>query len=378
MKPVCDVCFLSAAHPPEDVRVVLKEAASLAQAGLSVLHIAPFTEERQWQAHGISISTYTRAPGLWGRLRAMRMLVRRAVQSGARAFHANEPDAWVVALLAARCTGARVVLDVHEHYPSTFAALHAPRWLRGVAARCVRVLIRVCTALADATVVAKDGLDQDCCGRVIAARNYALLQSAPQPCQPEAVAVPEIIHTGVMTRARGWPVLLQAMARMQHPARLRLIGRFTDGSKDAFLVEAEKLGVLPRIQLDEWMPFADMMLEVTRADIGVVLFQPGLANHRHALPHKLFDAMAAGLPVVVPSDAEEVAAIVTDAACGLLVDAADAGAVAVALDKLAGDVALRSALGMAGRNAVKERYCWDVEGARLVALYRDLLPGAGA
>ncbi len=378
MSEAWDVCFLSAAHPPEDVRVVLKEAATLAEAGLAVLHIAPAARAERWQAHGITIDTYTRRAGLWGRLCAIPMLARRAALSGGRALHANEPDAWVAALLAARCSGARVVLDVHEHYPSTFVALHVPRWLRRPAEGLVRGLIRVCTYLADATVVAKDGLDQDCCGRVVMARNYALLRSASVSRNPEPVPVPEIIHTGVMTRARGWPVLLKAMARMRHPARLRLIGRFTDGSEAAFWAAAERLGLLGRIRVDGWMAHAAMMREVARADIGVVLFQPGLANHRHALPHKLFDAMAVGLPVVVPADAAEVSEVVHDASCGLTVDAGDADAVAAALDRLASGVSLRAVLGTAGRKAVRKRYCWEVEGARLRGLYRDLLEGTGA
>ncbi len=371
MRPV-PVCFVSAAHPPEDVRVVVKEAASLAAAGYAVSHLAPAARTARWTAHGVDIVTYVRRPGLSGRLLALPALARRAARSGARVLHANEPDAWLAALIAARRSGARVVLDVHEHYPSTFAVLHAPRPVARLAARMVARFIRWATRRADATVVAKDGLAADCRGRVLAVRNYALLASAPPPCPRPAAPMPVIVHAGAMTRARGWPVLLDALARMRVPARLRLIGRFTDGSADAFAARAEALGLAGRIQLDPWMPHAAMMAELSHADIGVVLFQPGLANHTHALPHKLFDAMAVGLPVVVPGHADEVAAAVAQSGAGLVVDAADADAVAQALDRLAADPALRARLGTAGRAAVEQRYCWEKEAEGLVALYREL------
>ena len=75
-------------------------------------------------------------------------------------LHASEPDAWIAALLAARRTGARVVLDVHEHYPSRLDAT-LPRPLRPPARAALRLFCRAAGAAADAVVVAKDGLDAD-------------------------------------------------------------------------------------------------------------------------------------------------------------------------------------------------------------------------
>jgi glycosyltransferase involved in cell wall biosynthesis len=104
-----------------------------------------------------------------------------------------------------------------------------------------------------------------------------------------------------------------------------------------------------------------------------VLFQPGEENHRLALPHKLFDSILAGLPVVAPFFADEVAAVVREAGCGVLVDTADPGAVAAAVQALE-DPARRGALGEAGRRAALGRFGWAGEAARLVELYRRLAP----
>jgi glycosyltransferase involved in cell wall biosynthesis len=114
----------------------------------------------------------------------------------------------------------------------------------------------------------------------------------------------------------------------------------------------------------------------------MVLFQRGEENHRLALPHKLFDAMAAGLPVIAPAFAEEVAAVVRAAGCGLLVDSGDPAAVAAAIGALA-DPGRRAALGAAGWRAARGPFAWEGEAARLLALYRGLLdaqapPGAAA
>ncbi|MFC7475167.1 glycosyltransferase [Dankookia sp. GCM10030260] len=365
------VLLLSAAHPPDDIRVVRKEGAALAAAGWRVRHLAP-GDGAPAPVAGVAIETFARRPGWAGRLRALPALARRAAASGAAVIHASEPDAWAAALLAGRRCGARVVLDVHEHYPSRLdARLPAP--LRPLARAALRLACRLAGRAADAVVVAKDGLAGDFAGaaRIVAVRNYA----APAAVAPRRHAPGPLmlVHAGAMGRSRGWPVLLEAMARLPATDRLRLIGRFTDGSEPAFLARAAALGLTARIDRLPWLPHPEAMARLAEADIALVLFQPGEENHRLALPHKLFDAMQAGLPVIAPGFATEVAGIIRAAGCGVLVDSADPAAIAAAVEDLR-DAARRAALGAAGRQAAATRFGWAGEAARLAALYRDLAP----
>jgi glycosyltransferase involved in cell wall biosynthesis len=371
------VCLVSAAHPPEDLRVVGKEGAALAAAGWRVRHLAPGTG-KPGSHRGVAIETYARGPGWQGRLSALPSLVRRAARARAAVLHASEPDAWLAALLAARRSGARVVLDVHEHYPSRLdQRLPAP--LRPLARSAIRRAGRRAGRAADAVVVAKDGLDADFAapGKTVAVRNYALAPEViPRRHEPGG---PVLVHLGACGRERGGFAMLEALARCPPAARLRLIGRFTDGSEPEFRARAAALGLYGRIEILGWRPYAEALALAAECDIGLVLFQPGVENHRLALPHKLFDCMLAGLPVIAPGFAEEVAAVVTEAGCGELVDPSDPGDVAAAVRALA-DPARRARLGAAGRQAALTRFAWDGEAARLVELYRRLapLPGAGA
>jgi len=74
----------------------------------------------------------------------------------------------------------------------------------------------------------------------------------------------------------------------------------------------------------------------------------------------------------VPDFAEEVAAVVREAGCGLAVDTADPTAIAAAVQRLA-DPALRNAMGARGREAALTRFGWAGEAARLVGLHRGLM-----
>ena len=291
-------------------------------------------------------------------------------------LHASEPDAWLAAILAARRSGARVVIDVHEHYPSRLdARLPAP--LRPLGRGALRLACRLAGWAADAVVVAKDGLDADygVPGRTIAVRNYALAETvAPRRHAPGPLT---LVHSGAMAVSRGWPQLLDALVLAPPGTRLRLIGRFTDGSEPAFWARAEALGLAGRIERLDWLPHPEALARMAEGDVALVLFQPGEENHRLALPHKLFEAMLAGLPVLVPGFAEEVARVVREAVCGVLVNSASPVAIAAGLARLT-DPARRAALGAAGREAALTRYPWAAEAARLVGLYEGLLGPAPA
>ncbi|GAA0584964.1 hypothetical protein GCM10009416_24170 [Craurococcus roseus] len=370
------VLMLSAAHPPDDIRVVRKEGAALAAAGWRVRHLAPGAAAPAATVEGVEIETYARRPGWAGRLRNIPALARRAARSGAAALHASEPDAWVAALLAGWWSGARVVIDVHEHYPSRLDG-KLPRVLRPAARAALRLFCRLAGGAADAVVVAKDGLDADFAapGRTVAVRNYAL----PSPVEPRrhrGEGPLRLAHAGALGRSRGWPQMLDALALCPPGTTLRLIGRFTDGSEAEFLACASALGVADRIERLPWLPHAEALARLAECDVGLVLFQPGEENHRLALPHKLFDCMLAGLPVVAPAFAEEVAAVVREAGCGALVDSADPGTISAAVAAL-GDPARRAEMCEAGRSAALGRFGWAGEAERLVGLYRSLVPQAG-
>ncbi|MFH5923192.1 glycosyltransferase [Roseomonas xinghualingensis] len=369
------ILMLSAAHPPTDLRIVGKEGTALAAAGWRVTHLAPApprgAKEVPASQDGVEIVTYPRASGWFGRIRAARALARRAARLRPAVIHAHEPDSWYAAIRASRRTGAQVVLDVHEHYPSRLDT-RLPGFLRGLGRFTLRGACRWMAGRADAVVVAKDGLEDAFPDiGIVPVRNYAAdVPVRPREHRPGPVT---LVHLGALTRERGALEMLHALALCPGGTRLSLIGRFTDSSETEFLSEAKRLGIAGTVERHGWLPHPAALARAAEGDIGLVLFQPGHENHRLALPHKLFDCMLAGIPVIVPDFAEEVAEVVREAGCGMLVNTADPDAIAEAVRALA-DPRLRTGMGAAGRAAALGRFGWAGEAERLVALYRNLAP----
>lgn len=83
------------------------------------------------------------------------------------------------------------------------------------------------------------------------------------------------------------------------------------------------------------------------------------------------EASAMELPAVA-SDIHGIPDVVLDGETGLLAPPADAGALAVAIERLAGDPALRRAMGVAGRAYVQRAYRWQDNAALMERLYEDM------
>lgn len=107
-----------------------------------------------------------------------------------------------------------------------------------------------------------------------------------------------------------------------------------------------------------------------RSRVGIVLYQPA-GNHYESQPIKIFEYMAAGLPVVA-SDFPLWREIVEENCCGVCVSPVLASEVANALKTLLSHPEKAQRMGRNGRDAVVEKYNWDEEEPKLLELYSEI------
>jgi len=373
------ICLLSSMHSANDKRVFEKEAVHLARAGYDVVHLCPGDTEGVLCERGVTTITYPRARGISGRLFQLGRLYRRAARIDADAYHCNEVDSWFVGVLLAIARGKKCIFDVHEHYPSTFADKRFPRWMHPAAARAVRAAFWVLVRFTDRVVLAKDSVAPDfpvAAEHRIVVKNYASLD-AIRFATPDAgnreFGAGTVVHLGLFSKHRGWPQVLDAMAAMRHAdTRLKVIGQINDGTGDEFRQRVRALGLSERVEFFEWMPFRDAFSHLVAAHVGLIAFQPGILNHVYAMPHKMFDYMAAGMAVICPAFAVEIAPIVEECGAGVLIDPTCPQDIAEKLDRLFDDRAALLEMGQRGRKAVEEKYNWDAEMEKLLRMYATL------
>ena len=162
--------------------------------------------------------------------------------------------------------------------------------------------------------------------------------------------------------ARAFVAVLQQQPALREKLRLVMVG---DGP-----LRAECQAILQSAGVDElaWLPGE-------RADVPDVMrglncfVLPSLAE---GISNTILEAMATALPVVasrVGANAE----LVAEGTTGLVVPAGDAQALAVGLLRLANDPLVASAMGLAGRQVVEQRYSLNAMVAAYEGVYRRVL-----
>ncbi len=154
--------------------------------------------------------------------------------------------------------------------------------------------------------------------------------------------------------------LASALARLHAAGDHRFGGVFIGEGPELEATRHAAAGV-PAVQFTGRVPHADMPSALRHADIGVAPFDPPrhgpLQLGFYWSPLKVFEYMAAGLPVVAPA-IPRLTRLIEHEREGLLYDPADARALDRALTALA-DPAGRRRLGAAARARVVRDFSWQ-------------------
>lgn len=364
---------------------VEKEARTLSGAGYSVTVVCkaaaglPSVEERD----GIRIVRPARSglliPG-WRFLRYGRTFERALIETRPQILHAHDSDTLGPVAAAARRLDVPFVYDAHELW------LGQGRWglswpyfapMYVFFSILERRLIRRSAAQVTVSPPIARWLE----------RRYHLQHVELLPNYPEAgpesrrdlrtridpqslpQGAPIILYLGGLLEERGLEALVQSIPLLRSSAHLVLLGQ---GALEVRLRRlAAELGVDQRVHLLAPVPPDEVIGWAASADIGVSPIVPSCLNYRYSLPNKLFQYMAAGLPVVA-SDFPQVRDVVVGSDAGLCVDTTDPQQIASAVDGLLADRDRRRAMGSNARRAVEERYNWDVAARTLLDVYRSL------
>ncbi len=111
---------------------------------------------------------------------------------------------------------------------------------------------------------------------------------------------------------------------------------------------------------------------LARGMAGLVTLHP-IINYKDALPVKMFEYMAAGIPVIA-SDFPLWREIVEGNECGICVDPLDEKQIAEAIQYLVDHPEEAKRMGDNGRRAIEQKYSWEMEAKKLIAMYEGFEP----
>ena len=393
---------------PPDVRVE-KECKALSKAGHQLYILTrrfqgsdPETEILQ--AIGVSVVRKTVPPR---RKRIPEIIVASATACDPRWFrhitnfirqyrievlHVHDSILLPTALQAAKATFVPVVADLHENMPAarrayrsvypflkrTFWGLvwnyHLMRWVEGRSLkRCIRIVVVVPEA---AERIMAYGIEPHRIVEVSNTEDETTFDCSPASVDMEILAKFSDYWTasfiGSIGPHRGVDTVLRSVRRVLStiPNFMLLVVGANENKRKSIVSEAEALGVSEAVTVLGRQPFSKVGSYILASNVCLVPHN-NLEHTQTTIPHKLFQYMICGKPVLV-SDCRPLSRVVALSKSGRIFNANDSDSLAKELLWMYHHPDELAVMGENGRIAALGMFSWRHDASRLVNMYEEI------
>lgn len=367
------VCHLTSVHSIDDTRIFTKECTSLASNSYDVTIIAcgsvAFVDvKNDVKRISLKVPVKNRFQRIFKRSKAV---YKKAIEVNADIYHFHDPELLPIGLKL-KNKGKKVIFDSHEFYGEQIKEKqYIPKMIRrlisfiymkyeGYVCRRIDVTIQVCT------LSGKNYFENR-------ARRTIFITNAPifEADEEENIASYEsrefVTYIGGLTVNRGATNVIKAAALAE--VDLILCGKFESEKYH------EQLKLLNAYSVVKYKGF------LTNEEIKSLFKKcfAGLSTLLHisqypkidTFPTKIYDYMAAGLPVIM-SDTQYARMMVEKYKIGICVNPTNIEEIAEAIKYLKENKEIAAQMGKNGRAAFEKEFNWQKEEEKLIELYHSL------
>ena len=361
------ICHITIVHKRYDVRIFHKECKSLSKTFEQVnLIVADGLGDEI--KDGINIYDISKPKNRTDRfLKMSKRALIKALEVQSNIYHLHDPELLRIALKLKK-SGAKVIFDSHEDLPRQIISKpYIPKFLRKPLAFFVEIfedrIVKKIDGIITATPYIRDRFLKTN-PNSIDINNYPILNDIKFNKEWRN-RTHSIGYIGGILKTRGIIETLDAIKGTD--IKLILAGNISPKSfedecrRHEGWRNVEYLGFLDRKGINELL---------SKVKIGMVILE-ATPSYIHSLPVKMFEYMAAGLPIIA-SDFPLWRKIIIESDCGICVDQTNPSDIAKAITKLITDEDLLKQYGVNGRNATKEKFNWGIEEKKLIKFYKAL------
>lgn len=316
----------------------LRQIESLGRSGFSVYGLG-FTKSTPHSSSfgdaSIKLLPYPSATGPRLFLKAHQALKSELEELTPSHFHASDLYSLPASAAAAAKNNAILTYDARELYPHV-ESLRTSLFKRIAWRMIEKHLVRQC----DKIFTVSPGIAQ------IMASSYQItpplvIYNAPDLIaqRPSPLVLREllndpndliVLHNGQIRPGRGCEHLAQAI---EHTNDVSLVFLGDGPAKQAIIDHSEERDYRHKLYFVDAVPPNEVISVTKQASIGATVLQDSCLNHRLALPNKLFEYIAAGVPVLA-SNLPEIASIINQYEVGAIVNPDDPRQISQILNKL--------------------------------------------
>jgi len=367
-------------------RRVYNQAKALVDVGYSVTLLAWDRSRRSAEREvldGIQIKRFQIPAGVnqgpkngWNHLKFHRALVSYLMRYEFDVVHCFNFDTMPVGLLAAKWQGKKAVLDLCEpdyyrgFWPSRYNwLLHGVDWLEKILAK------RFDHLFVHNTYQIKKFYSYGI-SRMTQVGSYPnqsmLAQNLDRP-RSDTVVIGRLgtayANNGFEELVVAFQKLLDRRSKEKHGQKykLRLAGNVFDTYRPTFNSLIEPIG--KSVEVTGTYDIGELPQLYREIDISILLY--GKHSFANVTPTKLFESMACGVPVVANSIGD-VAQIVTEGNCGVIVDPEDPESICNGIEKLVSNTELRRTMAANALKLARKKYTWEVVRDDFLSAYGGL------
>ena len=373
-----DIAFALTGDPRVNSRAV-RQLRLLSELGLKILVLGLGTPVgvANMNIKDVTLMCLPRPPGsgpqfFWRNHRQFKSALK---QVKSKVYHASDLYTLPAMRQAADRHHARLVFDARELYTHLPSATRRP-WVRTT----WEVIQHMHIHRANCVYTVSESIAHHL-KKKHNAQNVCLMRNIPAPQAAastrtlrERLALPPdvtiILHQGNLQKHRGATMMVEAMLHTEN-AVLVFMGHGPLRPDTEHLVQ--NLGLQSKVRFIDPVPPEKLLSVTASADLGLTFLEDCCLNHRYALPNKLFEYIAAGVPVVA-SDLPEISQIIQRFNVGCVVPAGNSRALAAAFNRAVSDTELRHSW-VANTPDVQKVFNFTTESERFIAAYLPLLNG---
>lgn len=305
-------------------------------------------------------------------LNSNKQFLKLALQIDADIYHFHDPELLPVGNKLKK-RGKRVIFDSHENYPLQIREKgYIPTFLRKIISKLYYHYETYSVKRIDAVIfpctynntTPFDGRAQ----RTILIDNYPWLSELyDKYLDDDSQKENAICHIGTLIHERG--ITHNIQAAYQANVKIILGGNL---SPDDYEQQVRNMKEFSNVDYKGFLN-RDAIVDVYRkSKIGLcTLLNVGQYNKSDHLPTKAYEYMSMGLPII-QSDSKYVRELLKTYEYGIPVDPENIDEMVEAIQYLLNHPEVAKEMGKNGRRAVKDRFNWEVEEKKLVALYESL------
>jgi len=367
------VCHITTVHPLFDTRIFYKETKTLVRVGYDVTLIAQ--HDRDEIIEGIKIIAL---PKPQNRLYRMLFLTKKAykiaLEQKADIYHFHDPEFLPWAVRLKKKTGAKVIYDIHEDYPKQILYKSwIPKFLRKLIANLFSIYEKREVKKIDYLITVGENIKkrlETINSNIEILKNFPILKKFDiKNKKNKDNDIFNLIYVGGLTKQRGITQIVQAMEYLPDNIKLTLLGKFSPKEYEEIV---KALGGFQKTEYAGQVSYDIVIKGLIGADVGLVCLWPIKNYYNAAEPTKMFEYMAAALPIIA-SNFPLWKEIIEGNNCGICVNPLEPKEIAKAVEYLIKHPEEARKMGENGRRAVLEKYNWENESKKLLKVYRKMV-----